>query len=292
MLRISQSSGEKLFTFIIISAIAYNFINSMFSEAIGYVSVLSILFFGIIHGANDIHLILKRQSKNSGYIKVTFYYILVILLATLGFYSFPGISLLFFVLFSCYHFGEQQWTVINKSFDNKIYFFSYGLFVFSLLFYFNIEAVIDIISKISNLELLYEYFEYLFYFSSIILTFTTLIYFNELKDQLIFQILLFIIMIFSFKSFDLIDAFAFYFVLYHSIPSIFEQTEYLFGEISFESILKYFKSALLYWVFAIVGLIIYYYLNQANELSLNLFFSFLAAITFPHVIVILKMKKN
>ena len=292
MLRISQSSGEKLFTFIIISAIAYNFINLMYSESIGYISILSILFFGIIHGANDIHLILKRQPKNSGYIKVTVYYVLVILAATLSFYSFPGISLLFFVLFSCYHFGEQQWTIINKSIDNKIYFFSYGLFVFALLFYFNIEAVIDIISKISNLEFLYEYFEYLFYFSSIFLTLTTLIYFNELKDQLIFQILLFIIMIFSFKYLDLIDAFAFYFVLYHSIPSIFEQTEYLFGEISFKSILKYFKSALLYWVFAIVGLIIYYYLNQANELSLNLFFSFLAAITFPHVIVILKMKKN
>ena len=292
MLRISQSSGEKLFTFIIISAIAYNFINSMYSESIGYISILSILFFGIIHGANDIHLILKRQPKNSGYIKVTFYYVLVILAATLSFYSFSGISLLFFVLFSCYHFGEQQWTIINKSIDNKIYFFSYGLFVFALLFYFNIEAVIDIISKISNLELLYEYFEYLFYFSSIVLTFTTLIFFNELKDQLIFQILLFIIMIFSFKYLDLMDAFAFYFVIYHSIPSIFEQTEYLFGEISFKSILKYFKSALLYWVFAIVGLIIYYYLNQANELSLNLFFSFLAAITFPHVIVILKMKKN
>ena len=292
MLRISQSSGEKLFTFIIISAIAYNFINSMYSESIGYISILSILFFGIIHGANDIHLILKRQPKNSGYIKVTFYYVLVILAATLSFYSFSGISLLFFVLFSCYHFGEQQWTIINKSIDNKIYFFSYGLFVFALLFYFNIEAVIDIIFKISNLELLYEYFEYLFYFSSIFLTLTTLIYFNELKDQLIFQILLFIIMIFSFKYLDLMDAFAFYFVIYHSIPSIFEQTEYLFGEISFKSILKYFKSALLYWVFAIVGLIIYYYLNQANELSLNLFFSFLAAITFPHVIVILKMKKN
>jgi len=292
MLRISQSSGEKLFTFVIISAIAYNFINSMYSESIGYISILSILFFGIIHGANDIHLILKRQPKNSGYIKLTFYYILVILAATLSFYSFPGISLLFFVLFSCYHFGEQQWTIINKSIDNKVYFFSYGLFVFALLFYFNIEAVIEIISKISNLELLYEYFEYLFYFSSIFLTLTTLFYFNELKDQLIFQILLFIIMIFSFKYLDLIDAFAFYFVLYHSIPSIFEQTEYLFGEISFKSILKYFKSALLYWFFAIVGLIIYYYLNQANELSLNLFFSFLAAITFPHVIVILKMKKN
>ena len=292
MLRISQSSGEKLFTFVIISAIAYNFINSMYSESIGYISILSILFFGIIHGANDIHLILKRQPKNSGHIKVTFYYVSVILAATLSFYSFPGISLLFFVLFSCYHFGEQQWTVINKSLDNKVYFFSYGLFVFALLFYFNIEAVIDIISKISNLELLYEYFEYLFYFSSIILILTTLFYFNELKDQLIFQILLFIIMIFSFKYLDLIDAFAFYFVLYHSIPSIFEQTEYLFGEISFKSILRYFKSALLYWVFAIVGLITYYYLNQANELNLNLFFSFLAAITFPHVIVILKMKKN
>jgi len=57
MLRISQSSGEKLFTFVIISAIAYNFINSMYSESIGYISILSILLLEIIHGANDLHLI-------------------------------------------------------------------------------------------------------------------------------------------------------------------------------------------------------------------------------------------
>ena len=293
MLKNSYVSGNKLFTFIIISTfflIILNWILSDFTQLVIYFS--SVLLFGIIHGANDIYLIIRGNNKNKKISRTTFIYVFIVLLITLIFFSFPLLSLIFFVLFSCYHFGEQQWTVINKTFDNKVYFFSYGLFVFALLFYFNIVAVVDIISKISNLELLYEYFEYLFYFSSIVLTFTTLIFFNELKDQLIFQILLFIIMIFSFKYLDLIDAFAFYFVLYHSIPSIFEQTEYLFGEISFKSILKYFKSALLYWVFAIVGLIIYYYLNQANELSLNLFFSFLAAITFPHVIVILKMKKN
>jgi len=292
MLRIFQLSGVKLFTFITISSISYIFNNSMSYESINYISILSILFFGIIHGANDIHLILKSKSKSSGYIKTTFYYVLVILAATMAFYSFPAISLLFFVLFSCYHFGEQQWTIINKIFNKKIYFFIYGSFVFSLLFYFNIENVIEIISKISNLELLNEHFEYLFYFSSILLSITTIIYYNSLKDQLIYQVILLVLMVLSFAYFDLINAFAFYFVLYHSIPSIFEQTEFLYGEISLKSIIKYFKSAFLYWLFAILGLVIYYYLNQANELSLNLFFSFLAAITFPHVIVILKMKKN
>ena len=83
----------------------------MYSESIGYISILSILFFGLIHGANDIHLILKSQSKISGYLKTTFYYILVILAATFGFYSFPGFSLLFFVLFSCYHFGDFEFYI-------------------------------------------------------------------------------------------------------------------------------------------------------------------------------------
>ena len=161
MLRISQSSGEKLFTFVIISAIAYNFINSMYSESIGYISILSILFFGIIHGANDIHLILKRQPKNSGYVKVTFYYVLVILAATLSFYSFPGISLLFFVLFSCYHFGEQQWTILDENIDSGPLFFSNGLLIFATLFYFHRIEVIEIVYMISSFSLISDFFKYL-----------------------------------------------------------------------------------------------------------------------------------
>ena len=50
---------------------------------------------------------------------------------------------------------------------------------------------------------------------------------------------------------------------------------------------------LLYWVFAILFLITLYLILRNNiDLSLSILFSFLAAITFPHVLVIYKMKNK
>ena len=129
---------------------------------------------------------------------------------------------------------------------------------------------------------------------SLILTVTTLILnFNNLKSQLIYQFFLSLLILIVFSQLSLFYAFSVYFVFFHSIPSVLEQTNYLYGNSNINTFKKYFISALPYWVFAILGLFLFYLFFSENfEFSLDIFFSFLAAITFPHVIVIYKMKKT
>ena len=50
--------------------------------------------------------------------------------------------------------------------------------------------------------------------------------------------------------------------------------------------MKYLLSSLPYWIMSILGLFgFYFYFHTKSETFLPLFFSFLAAITFPHTIV-------
>ena len=132
MLKNSYVSGNKLFTFIIISTfflIILNWILSDFTQLVIYFSF--VLLFGIIHGANDIYLIIRGNSKNKKISKTTFVYVFIVLSITLIFFSFPLLSLIFFVLFSCYHFGEQQWTILILS-----YFQLYQIFLIFFFLYF------------------------------------------------------------------------------------------------------------------------------------------------------------
>jgi hypothetical protein len=48
----------------------------------------------------------------------------------------------------------------------------------------------------------------------------------------------------------------------------------------------YFKSAFLYWILALIILVSSYFFGSLpKDQYLSIFFSFLAAITFPHVVV-------
>jgi Brp/Blh family beta-carotene 15,15'-monooxygenase len=88
-------------------------------------------------------------------------------------------------------------------------------------------------------------------------------------------------------------AFGIYFVFWHSIPSIIEQSEFIFGSSDLKSFKNYFKNAVIYWIISLFGLLIlYYFLKDYQNLLVSIFFSFLAAITFPHTLVIFKMKRN
>ena len=293
MLKNSYVSGNKLFTFIIISTfflIILNWILSDFTQLVIYFS--SVLLFGIIHGANDIYLIIRGNNKNKKISKTTFIYVFIVLLITLIFFSFPLLSLIFFVLFSCYHFGEQQWTILDENIDSGPLFFSNGLLIFATLFYFHRIEVIEIVYMISSFNLISDFFKYLLITSILLTLISLLINYKRVKSQILNQIILFPLLIIAFSQLSLFNSFALYFVIYHSIPSILEQTNFLYGSSTYPLIKKYFITALPYWITALIGLLVFYLIFSKNfTFSLDIFFSFLAAITFPHVIVIYKMKK-
>tara|TARA_Y100001935_G_C17287746_1_gene501404 strand:+ start:1052 stop:1915 length:864 start_codon:yes stop_codon:yes gene_type:complete len=271
--------------------------NHLDSEYFYYTCYGLILTFGIIHGANDILILLKDSKKSlSKVMTSTIKYMSVVLLISIFFFSFSTVSLLFFILFSAYHFGEQQWTIFgsNKSPTISLFYFSFGLLIFCILFSFNANEVSRVIFEITNFSVNEEFYQKTLVYISIINLFLLALNFKLLRKQIFHQIALFTVMLIVFFSYDLLPAFAVYFVFFHSIPSILEQSEYLFEKSSaIQSFKLFVMKGLLYWIFAILFLFsLYFFLSKNIDFSLSILFSFLAAITFPHVLVIYKMKNK
>ena len=93
MLKKSYVSGNKLFTFIIISSIFSIILNEVLPDIylLGFFLVL-VLFFGIIHGANDIYLIINNTKNHNSISKMTIFYVITVLFITLCFFSLPSES--------------------------------------------------------------------------------------------------------------------------------------------------------------------------------------------------------
>ena len=275
----------------IICIILFYVVDQYYLNLLGFLGILS---FGIVHGAND--LILLKKSKNNLSFKSLFItYLTMVILSGCFFYLIPTFAIIFFILFSSYHFGEQQWTMLYKSNSKKIkfFYFFYGLLLFTTLFTLNHNYVSEIIFDITGFLINKELLIFLVSFSAIGTTISLIMNFHELKIQLTHQVFFVIILAALFFSSSLIWSFAVYFVIWHSIPSIIEQSKFIYGASTKNTFIKYLKDASIYWVISIIGLLIaYYVLKDQQNLLISIFFSFLAAITFPHTLVIFKIKKN
>ena len=262
-----------------------------------YVDILSgfgILTFGIVHGANDLLLINKTTNTTKSILAQFFIYLSLVLLFFIFFYSIPSLALITFIMLSSYHFGEQQWTLFEKTnhYIIKILYFSYGLLIFSILFYFNFDEVSLIIKDITDQSLDFTFFKNLLIFSSLTTLIISIMLLKHLKNQLLIQIFLLIFFVTTVCFTDLLLSFAIYFILWHSLPSILEQSKFLFGSSEKTHLKIYLKKASLYWILSILGLTVTYYIFKDSQSQLlSIFFSFLAAITFPHTFVISKIKK-
>ena len=271
--------------------------NHLNSEYFYFACYGLILTFGIIHGANDILILLKvkKQTKKI-VIRSTVKYLSIVLIISVLFFLFSEISLLFFVLFSAYHFGEQQWTIFgsNQSKSISIFYFFFGLLIFSMLFLFNKSDVSNIIFEITKIYIPEKIYSAGIIFSSSCTLLLIILNYQILKKQLLHQLALLVVMLLVFFTYELLPAFAIYFVFFHSIPSIIEQSDYLFGDSTkAENFKKFLLKGAVYWLLAIVFLVVMYLILKNNiDFSLAIFFSFLAAITFPHVLVIYKMKSD
>jgi beta-carotene 15,15'-dioxygenase len=277
-------------------------ITSFFSsENQVFTGFVFILTFGILHGANDL-LILKNlltEKSTISFSKMLFYYLLMVFLGGFLFYIIPSAILIFFVLISGFHFGEQQINYLPKN-TNKLllkgFQILYGLLILFLLFEFHNQEVQTIIGEITSCQITTNAITYSLY--AIIVLFGisfTYIYTKQgmHKTKLLMELFYLVVFAIIFKVSSLIWGFAIYFIVWHSIPSIIDQVKFLYGSFSKNNFINYFKSAVLYWIVSLIGLAIFYFGFKDLQLFNSMFFSFLAAITFPHVLVILKMfEKN
>ncbi|WP_299523838.1 Brp/Blh family beta-carotene 15,15'-dioxygenase [Winogradskyella sp.] len=262
-----------------------------------YLSYFFILTIGIIHGSNDISLIrvVKKQKKLS--VKYLLFYIGLVLLNITAFLILPILALVFFVFISCYHFGEQHFhnQMTHLNLWARLLFLSYGCLIFGLLFYFNSESTSLIINELIGYALTEQQF---LWFMGFGIVSTIILYGLNLKNfgqdtnhfQELFLIFLFAIL---FKLAALLWAFAIYFVVWHSIPSLMDQIKTLYGESNKVNIVQYIKSSFVYWLISIVGLVLLYVATTYFSINfVTVFFAFLAAITVPHVIVMYFLYRN
>ncbi|WP_395053180.1 Brp/Blh family beta-carotene 15,15'-dioxygenase [Flavobacterium sp.] len=265
-----------------------------------FVGFLLILSFGILHGANDLVLInqLNIASKPKSFLKLLVSYVVIVLTAVILFVVVPSLAMLLFIIISSYHFGEQHWQKLKEEQPNAItilFQLNYGLFILFLLFVFHTNEVIDIVYKITNMYISELFINIVFSISTFLLIVLMLFIANKteaFKKNIPEQLLYILVFAIIFKVGSLIWAFTIYFILWHSIPSLNDQIKFLYGSYSFKNFIIYFKSAFLYWIISLIGIAILYYFFKDQKLFEALFFSFLAAITFPHAWVILKMFKN
>lgn len=266
------------------------------SDIQDYFAYSLILTFGVLHGANDV-VLLKKQHENLKTTKAIIPYILVISTVTLLFLFSRTLVLAIFILISGYHFGEQHFKekLAHTHWFHTLFFTFYGLSILFMIFYTNLDEVQQIIYDVSGHLVQREYIELGFLVNLIglsgSLVFLTL---NKvLRVQWAKEIFMFLVLYIVFKVASLLWAFSIYFILWHSIPSLKDQMDVLYGSSKPKYFIDYLRSSWIYWFVSVVGLLVLYLLLQNHiEYFITVVLYVLAAITFPHVIVMSKLEKN
>ena len=254
------------------------------------IAIVMFLTVGVLHGACDITLINHKKNNEDLGKKIIFIvlYLLTAFFAFLFVYNFPIIGFVAFLLISSYHFGEQH--LHHMVLKTKLKFFHYlvyGLLIFMMMIYTNKIFVFDVLNQILGNDIKSLPFD-IFLFTTLFFTFFLWWIDNKnLKFSVIKEILNLSLLFLLFYSSNLIVSFSVYFVLWHSIPSILDQINFLYSEISVKSIFLYMKNSGSYWIISIVGLIfLFYYQDMIGEDFYMLLYSFSASVTIPHIFLI------
>jgi Brp/Blh family beta-carotene 15,15'-monooxygenase len=261
-------------------------------DFIAYIMVISV---GILHGANDLLILSTKDQKDKKLIKNLFIYIGIILLCVVIYLFSSFVAIVLFVVLSAYHFGEEHFShKINVNFVfNTVYFLSYGLFIFALLFYQSMSDVALIMKELTGGTFSKIQIEITLIVSAIFFSIGSvyLILIKRNESVLFLKEFLYLVLLFLvFTTSSLILGFAIYFILWHSIPSIIHQIEFISGSLNQRNVIAYVKKALVYWLISIVGLLVLSQLLTEIKLLATVIFVILFAVTAPHTWVMHKMK--
>ena len=281
---------------ICISLIVSYFISDIYENILGFILILSI---GIVHGANDLLIIKKyskKETKRSEPLHF-FYYLTIVLLGFVFFYVFPSIALLTFIIVSIYHFGEQHWEVNllksdSDNLNNLFLFISHGIIFFTIIFMNNLKLVNEVLSSFNVNPLEHHYLVLALIVFSILYS-LFILYFKNLRKYLFNETIFFSLLFLLTINTTLIFGFAVYFIFFHSLLSIKDQIKFIYDGDNPKNIKKYIITSMPYFILALTSLLIFYIVVDLESINLlPIIFTFLAAITFPHVLVIEKMYRH
>ena len=270
---------------------AVQFLNPSIAAVFGYVGLFAgLLLVGIPHGAVD-HLLLQTKSFNLARFIVQ--YLLIIAGYFVVWHWAPIFSLILFIAYSAYHFGESEMFEINASlysFAQKSYAFLVGLSILLFIIFSHVETRLLVLHKMNGVDVYINAFDFLAYKKLVLaLSLLVLLPIWKLSKQ---TFLYLIALLLAGTQMPLMLAFGLYFVGSHSIHA--------WGHVATKLKIpntKLYLQSLPFNMGALFIFAIFLYLQKANAQLIQsfaaTFFIFLACVSLPHIILMhLFYKKN
>jgi Brp/Blh family beta-carotene 15,15'-monooxygenase len=219
--------------------------------------------------------------------KVLGLYVLLLLTVGIIFLTIPKITVLFLLLLSSYHFGSDFVFKVK----NIVPPLGIGWMVLSTLFFINTTETQVIFQELLDIQLSDSLIQTNFYISAVLGT--SLLLYNALRDRNYLFLISTVVLFLGFWSTDLITGFTAYFIFWHSIPSVIEQSvDHTWTEkLNVEAIKNFFRRSFLYYAISLVGVILYFYL-KSQTISSGLTLVILMVLSVPHVLVIDLFKRD
>ena len=255
---------------------------------IDYLAVLLIIFIGVPHGAFDasVGMTLGFYKNKKSKIIFIFSYIILALMVVFVWHAFPELSLIIFLFASIFHFGfgDVKWTGQFKYFISG--YFNGGLVIFGISFMnFNeVNLIYQMLIGSKNTDFIWFVLRSGSYAWGLILPFHLYLNYKEFDKIYLTRILLLIAIIYFAKP---LVSFTFYFCFIHS----FNHIKRILPSLKMNLEKKVIRNLFLLFTFLswMAGIIIFFFLIKLytiDDAIVKLTFIGLAALTFPHMILI------
>ncbi|MEK0413598.1 MAG: hypothetical protein RL070_1086 [Bacteroidota bacterium] len=244
--------------------------------------IIGLLAVGLPHGAVD-HLLV--QSKKFNLVRFVVQYVCIIAAYFAMWQWFPVFSLLLFIAYSAYHFGESEMVEMRVSLDSvvqKLYAFIIGLSILLFIIFSHLETSILVLNSIHGVSSFLERVD-LYTYKNVVLAVS---YFSIIpiwwmsKKTCVYLMFILVLGI----QMPLMFAFGLYFVGSHSINA--------WGHIAKKLKTppkKLYLQSLPFNMGAIFIFAIFLYLQSSNASLIQsyaaTFFVFLACVSLPHIIL-------
>jgi beta-carotene 15,15'-dioxygenase len=264
-----------------------------------------ILLLGLPHGAADVlvaTLNARKTSKKFSFKNFLTSYLLKLVLFGLGFYFFPILATILFVVIAAFHFGETDLFYIrSETITGRLFVFLYGMMILVLILLIHLEEIKPILELIDAswrndfLLKMAETNRITIIFLSLFLFFiSAFIYFIKHPESIgasggfIIHLLFLFILLYELPF---IVGFSFYFICWHSVLSLHKIRSYLVSPGRFSN-REFLKQVGIYSSIAVAGILMAasfgFVLLDSNALVTAVILG-LAVLTAPHMEVMHEM---
>jgi Brp/Blh family beta-carotene 15,15'-monooxygenase len=243
--------------------------------------IAGFIFPGLTHGALDAHLI-RHQFPQSSLTKIIIGYVAItLLIVALWFWS-SFFILLFFIVYSSFHFGELDLQLTkHKGIFHQII---YGILLLSIYLFFHATEVSMILEHMLGVDLASIDFSWSNSAGFVSFFVWALYVLQGAKRPHLLRLLVRVALVGVSQLLPLIQGFGIYYFIIHSWPSLVLIKESL--NISMSAVLKLSLPYVMATIIFCIGLILF---SQQTELSLDFIYAALfmaiSAISLPHTLV-------